>query len=333
MGDNNSNQVAESKIITINSANAQRLNGDNLSNIIFNFTDVVKTLTETTNTISLQSVEMPFSIYNVDFNRNTIALTITLANGTTVNHTLTLTEGNYNANTFRTEVIGKFLAQTTYSILMEISPTTGVYNLTPTTNALQNVIFLLNGTTCRKLIGLSQDTTFPFNIGNPTVFNFPANFLGVKKLSLYSDALAGNNIDSSSLGENTLINTISVNAPAWGLITYNNASLNESILRNTFINRIDLQIRDEEGLLVDFNNTDYEMTFILKTYTDYKERLKVGGFSDLVRNERRDFAIREVIENPEFEDAPILDKLKQLELNEKTDITDYKDEELNILLD
>ena len=327
------NQVAESKIITINSANAVKLNGDNLSNIIFNFQDVVKTLQETTNTISLQSVEMPFSIYNVDYNRNKITLRITLSNGNTSTSVLTLTEGNYNANTFRTEVIGKFLASTTYEILMEISPTTGVYNLTPKTNALQSVTILFNGTSCNKIIGLKQDTTFPFDINNPSTFNFPANFLGVKKLSLYSDALAGNNIDSRTLGENTLINTISVNAPAWGLITYNNASLNESILRNTFINRIDLQIRDEEGFLVDFNNTDYELSFILRTYTDYKERLKVGGFSDLVRNDRRDNAVREIMENPEYEDAPILDKVKQLAQQEKMDTSEYQDTELNILLD
>lgn len=327
------NQVAESKIITINSANAEKLNGSNLSNIVFNFKDVIKTTTDTTHTISLQSVEMPFSIYNVDYNRNQIALRITLANGTTADHTLTLTQGNYNANTFRTEVVGKFLAETTYAISMEISPTTGVFNLTPSTSALQNVIVLLNGTTCNKIIGLSQDTTFPFNISNPTSFNFPANFLGVKKLSLYSDAFAGNNIDSRSLGENTLINTISVNAPAWGLITYQNASLNESILRNTFINRVDLQIRDEDGFLVDFNNTDYEMTFILRTYTDYKERLKVGNFSDIVRNERRDNAIREVLENPIYEDAPILDKLEILAEKEKLDTSEYADAELEILLD
>jgi hypothetical protein len=327
------NQVAESKIITINSSNAEKLNGSNLSNIIFNFKDVVKTTTDTTHTISLQSVEMPFSIYNVDYNRNQLKIRITLANGTTADHTLTLTQGNYNANTFRTEVIGKFLAETTYAINMEISPTTGVFNLTPSTNALQNVIVLLNGTTCNKIIGLSQDTTFPFNINNPTSFNFPANFLGVKKLSLYSDAFAGNNIDSRSLGENTLINTISVNAPAWGLITYQNASLNESILRNTFINQVDLQIRDEEGFLVDFNNTDYEMTFILRTYTDYKERLKVGNFTDIVRNERRDNAIREVLENPIYEDAPILDKLEILAEKEKLDTSDYADAELEILLD
>jgi len=325
--------IAESKIITINSANAEKLNGDFLSNIVFNFKDVVKTLTEATNTVSLQSVEMPFSIYNVGYNKNTISLRITKQNGDTVNHTLTLTEGNYNANTFRTEVIGKFLAETTFAILMELSPTTGLFNLTPTTNALQNVIILFNGTTCNKIIGLKQDKTFSFNLNSPTSFDFPANFLGVKKLSLYSDALAGNNIDSNSLGENTLINTISVNAPAWGLITYNNASLNESILQNSFINRIDLQIRDEDGLLVDFNNTDYEMTFILKTYRDYKERLKVGGFSDLVRNERRDNAVREILTNPEYEDAPILDKVKQLASVEKADITDYQDTELNILLD
>tara|TARA_R100000655_G_scaffold109404_1_gene163803 strand:- start:704 stop:1702 length:999 start_codon:yes stop_codon:yes gene_type:complete len=328
------NHIAESKIITINSSNAERLNGTNLSNIVFNFNDVVKSTTETTNTISLQSVEMPFSIYNVDYNRNKIAIRITLADGSTTDYTLTLTEGNYNANTFRNEVKGKFLSATaTYNINMEISTTTGVFNLTPTTNDLTNVIFLLDGTTCNKIIGLSQDTTFPFNLTNPTSFNFPANFLGVKKLSLYSDAFAGNNIDSQSLGENTLINTISVNAPAWGLITYQNASLNESILRNNFINRIDLQIRDEEGYLVDFNNTDYEMTFILRTYTEYKERLKVGNFSDLVRNERRDNAVREILENPEYEDAPILEKIKLLAQEEKTDLSEFQDTELDILLE
>jgi len=328
------NHIAESKIITINSSNAERLNGTNLSNIVFNFNDVVKSTTETTNTISLQSVEMPFSIYNVDYNRNKIAIRITLADGSTTDYTLTLTEGNYNANTFRNEVKGKFLSATaTYNINMEISTTTGVFNLTPTTNDLTNVIFLLDGTTCNKIIGLSQDTTFPFNLTNPTSFNFPANFLGVKKLSLYSDAFAGNNIDSQSLGENTLINTISVNAPAWGLITYQNASLNESILRNNFINRIDLQIRDEEGYLVDFNNTDYEMTFILRTYTEYKERLKVGNFSDLVRNERRDNAVREILENPEYEDAPILEKIQLLAQEEKTDLSEFQDTELDILLE
>ena len=47
------NQVAESKIITINSANAERLNDTNLSNIIFNFRDVVKSTIDTTHTISL----------------------------------------------------------------------------------------------------------------------------------------------------------------------------------------------------------------------------------------------------------------------------------------
>jgi len=327
------NQVAESKIITINSANAERLNGSNLSNIIFNFNDVVKQATETTSTISLQSVEMPFSIYNVDYNRNNISIRITRANGTTTDYDLTLTEGNYNANTFRAEVVGRFLSITGFNCLMTISPTTGVFKLTPSDATLTNIIVFLNGTTCNKIIGLSQDTTFPFSLANPTTFNFPCNFLGVKKLSLYSDALAGNNIDSNSLGENTLINTISVNAPAWGLITYNNASLNESILRNKFINRIDLQVRDEEGFLVDFNNTDYELTFILRTYTDYKERLKVGGFSDLVRNERRDNAIETILDNPEeYKDLPIINTLRKLQIKEVNDISKYQDTELDILM-
>ena len=328
------NHVVHSKIITINSQNAQRLNGSNLSNIIFNFQDVITDDTDTTHTISLQSVEMPFSIYNIDENRRVLSIRITRANGTTTDYSLTFTEGNYNANTFRTELVGRFLATTGFNCLMTISPTTGVFNLTPADNTLTNIIVFLNGTTCNKIIGLSQDTTFPFDLGNPTTFNFPANFLGVKKLSLYSDALAGNNIDSLSLGENTLINTISVNVPPFGLITYQNASLNESILKNTMVSRIDLQIRDETGFLVDFNNTDYEITFLLKSYSDRKEKIKVAVFSDLVRNERRDVAIETILANEEdFEDKPILKTLTKLQTKEQNDISKYRDVELDILMD
>ena len=325
--------IAESKIITINSANATRLNGSNLSNIVFDFKDVMTTTDEKTNTISLHSVEMPFSIYNVDENRNKIKLSIEKADTTIVNYELTLTEGNYNANTFRQEVIGSFKDKTTFDILMTISPTTGIFNLTPSSSALNNVIIKLNGTTCNKIIGLSQDTTFPFNLTTPTNFNFPANFLGVKKLSLYSEALAGNNIDSQSLGENTLINTISVNAPPFGMITFSSSSTNESILRNTFINRIDLQLKDEDGYLVDFNNTDFQLTFILKTYTEYKKKLNVGNFGDIVRDDRRDNAIRQLLTNPEYKNAPFLQKAQLLAQKDTNDLSEYKDIDLDILLE
>ena len=100
------------------------------------------------------------------------------------------------------------------------------------------------------------------------------------------------------------------------------------------VSRIDLQIRDETGFLVDFNNTVYELTFLLRSYSDRKEKIKVAVFSDLVRNERRDVAIETILANEEYyEDKPILKTLTKLQTKEQNDISKYRDVELDILMD
>lgn len=208
------NRVAETKLLTINSADAVRLNGDNLSNVRFNFNDVVHSTTDATNTISLLSAEIPFSIYNVNENNNIIKIQTETSGGVQTNYTMTLTEGNYNGNTFITEFKGRFNNLTTKNCNLTLSNTTGIYSLEPSDTTLNYIKIFIDGTTADKIIGLKADKQFNSGLATPTAFDYPCNFLGVKKLSVYSDALAGNNMNSNSLGETTLIDTISVNVPA-----------------------------------------------------------------------------------------------------------------------
>ena len=329
------NRVAETKLLTINSADAVKLNGDNLSKVRFNFSDVVHSTTDATNTISLLSAEIPFSIYNVNENNKIIKIQTETSGGVQTNYTMTLTEGNYNGNTFITEFKGRFNNLTSKNCNLTLSNTTGVYSLEPSDTTLNYIKIFIDGTTADKIIGLKADKQFDSGLATPTTFDFPCNFLGVKKLSIFSDALAGNNINSNSLGETTLIDTISVNVPAFGLILYQSGFSQESVLKNKEITSIDLQIRDEEFNLVDFNNTTWSMTFLLKTYTEYKETMKVGTFASLVRNERRDYAIKKILndEYGKYKDTPIKQKLLQKQQELSNDLSELDDPELEILLD
>ena len=54
-------------------------------------------------TIAIQSVEIPYSFYNVSVNYNTIYYSIA-----SVFYTMTIPEGNYTANTFITEFNSQF---------------------------------------------------------------------------------------------------------------------------------------------------------------------------------------------------------------------------------
>ena len=67
------------KIITLSSNDAQRLNGEFLSNVRFTFSHVLTDQNHIHyNTISIQSAEIPHSFYNVDENHNTVYYTLAI---------------------------------------------------------------------------------------------------------------------------------------------------------------------------------------------------------------------------------------------------------------
>ena len=94
------------KIITLSSNDAQRLNGEFLSNVRFTFSRMLADQNHIHyNTISIQSAEIPHSFYNVDQNHNVIYYTVADTGGLGSfynNYTMTIPEGQYNANTFIT---------------------------------------------------------------------------------------------------------------------------------------------------------------------------------------------------------------------------------------
>lgn len=134
--------VSRSKIVSLHAIDGEQLNGDFNSDILFNFTDVVKRHSNTLYlTISIQSAEIPYSFYNVSENYNKIYYAKWYENGgifgegIAINpNTITIPEGNYTATTLLTEINNQF---TSNIGVFTISSLTGKITLTPANDTFE----------------------------------------------------------------------------------------------------------------------------------------------------------------------------------------------------
>jgi len=271
MSDNNFENIDEhviiqSRLISLNSKFAtKKLNGSKHSSLLFDFNSIVtKDIDSLYNTVALQSAEIPASYYNVNTTNNTINLT---QGGTTAS--ITIPVGNYDANTFAAAFIVAFNAAAfANNGTLAFSTLTGKFSLM-SDQAGQNLTINLALTTARKILGIDDDATgtlaFNYSAGNPTFMPLIANFLGVTKIKILSDALAGGNYDSNNLNTTTLMDTISATAPVFGLTIFSSLG-RESFVKGKRIDEIDLQILDQDNNFIDFNGIDWTMTLLLNTH-------------------------------------------------------------------
>jgi len=269
--------IIQSRLISLNSRFATtKLNGSKHSSLLFDFNSISPKSVDTLyHTIAIQSAEIPASYYNVNGDNNVINMT-DATNGVTVS--FTLTEGNYDADTFETEFKAKFDdTAIASSANLPFDTVTGKFSLG---SSNPNVIFNINlaSTTCRLPLGIDLDAegTLVFPAGqNPTALPNPANFLGITKIKMLSDSLAGGNFDSNRLNTTTLVDTISATANPFGLTIYNSLG-RESFVKAKRIDEIDIQLLDQNNNLIDFNGTNWTMTLLINTHRRQRFSKKDG---------------------------------------------------------
>ena len=189
------------------------------------------------------------------------------ASGSTI--TLTIPDGNYDANTYAAAFILVFNAAAfTNNATLAFNTTTGKFSLMSDTNGT-NLTLNLATTTARDVLGISETATgtlaFNYAAGDPTFMPLPANFLGVTKIKVLSNALAGENFDSNNLNTTTLIDTVSATATPFGLTTFNSLG-RESFVKAKRIDDIDIQVLDQNNNFINFNGINWTMTLILYTH-------------------------------------------------------------------
>jgi len=258
--------IIQSRLISLNSRFATRkINGSKHSSVLFDFNSIItKDVDALYNTVAIQSAEVPASYYNVNQDNNTINLTQGATTGS-----ITIPVGNYNADTFAAAFILSFNAAAfANDASLLFNKTTGKFSLM-SDQAGQNLTINLALTTARKTLGISQEATgsltFNYVADDPTFMPLPVNFLGVTKIKILSDALAGGNFDSNNLNTTTLMDTITATAGPFGLTVFSSLG-RESFVKAKRIDEIDLQILDQDNNLIDFNGIDWTMTLLLNTH-------------------------------------------------------------------
>lgn len=308
------NTFIENKIINLNSNYATKRNGDFLSNVYFDFKGLIKEEDDIRSiSISIQTAEFPFSFYNINVYNNILVIGLD-ANPPV---TLTLTRGNYNANTLITEIQNKLIAAGITSITLTISSITGLLTFTRSSG---NFTLYFNGSTCFKILGF--DPTINYT-STTSILNapYPLNLLGTLKLRIASYQLLVNAIDSSVDGNLNILASIPINAGNFGLITYENTNNIQYQLNIKTLDGFDLEIIDDDSNLINFNNTYWTITMLLSIEREIFNVPVKNSFTDIIKEQMKN-------EIPVAEEP--IDEEQQLELLEAGNALDIQAPNLDV---
>jgi len=241
------------RIINLYSQSAtQYLNGTLKSNVCFNFKNLLEDEPDIIySTLGVVNAQIPVSYYTINEFNNVLLTNL---------GTITITRGNYNATTLRTELTARLVARGITGMVVTINASTGVLIFTTTTV----FSFLPTGSTAYDILGFVAGTTYT-KVGNVITAPHPLNLLGIQQLRITSNALACSNSDSTQMGQTNLIGLIQSTAPPFGMILYANQT-SYSVLRAKNISLVDIQILDENNFFVDFNNIDWTISLQLTIY-------------------------------------------------------------------
>jgi hypothetical protein len=249
----------DTRLVTLNSNDAIKSNGSYNSNVFFNIPDIVVDNEGIHHLeVAIIDAQIPFSWFLINNETNTLRYTY---NGNT--YTITLTNGNYNANTLITQLTEGFLNTSSLVCTIVLSQITGKLTF-KFNNPASNIDFLYLGSVgLFRILGFDEQNYSGVAITTPN----PLNLLGITKLNICSQNLATISSFSSkkSIGS-CIIQTIPVDVPNWNLISYINRNNIHGKMKSRNLNNIDIQILDEFGRFIEFNNIDWNITIQIIIY-------------------------------------------------------------------
>jgi len=268
----------ESRIININSSNASIKNNSTFnSDVVFNFPGLVKANQTFIKKVQFQLLDacIPVSFYNVNYTNNVLIYQIS-----SINYTITAQVGNYNFNSLAVELTSKFLLNG-HTFTISLNKLNGVIKFLSTVN----YIFISSGSTMFNILGLfiSNHSSTSFIING----DYPLNLLGITKIKISSINLNSYNLDSANNGNSNLIACIPVDQPSFSLIIYENKSFNKFTLRGDTVDEIDIQLTDQDDNLINFNNIDFQLTFLLEFTIEKPLNNSNTQLNDILKNQNK----------------------------------------------
>lgn len=242
----------EQKIISLNSANGNKLNNSYNSNIFFNFGYIYSDADNIDYVdLSIQSAQIPVSFYIINVYNNQMKIQV----GATV-YTVNLTRGNYNSKNLITEIQTQFSQQGLTTLTITINSINGVLTFTNTS------AFSILPASINKVLGFEVGTTYTstLNIITPP---YPLNLLGSRVIKIFSDDLQIDSYDSSVSHNIPILATLPVLVGGFGIILYDNVTNIKLRLANSYLNGFSIKMYDDDQNLINFNGQDWSITLTL----------------------------------------------------------------------
>jgi len=292
------NIIQDTRLINLYSQDSEKLNLTKNSNVIFNFNSLLSDQEDIIHcTIGIVSAQIPVSYYIITNNNNVLKVNT---------HTITITNGNYDANKLITEVTKK-LFSVGLTISITISKITGLLTFS------SDVILKFYPSSLMPILGFEMDTLYASSsiiLKHVLTSPYPCNLLGIQRISINSSSLSSYNSNSNSLRETTAIASIPCSASPFGMILYTNVN-SYCLLKAKNITSIDIQITDENDQLLDFNNVNWSMTLQLNIFrkinTDIDRNMPFKPIMQILEeietdlSKTKDKPLEEVEEQPEPE--------------------------------
>lgn len=209
--------------------------------------------------LSVQSCVIPYSFYNIDSSNNTLFYQeiIVDSNGNqigTINTTLNMSSGNYNALQLASYIQSN-LPRTTVSY----STITGKYTFV---NSTYNFIIKSQYSNCLNLIGCSTNDLYNTSVLKSLQCYIPAN-LSPRQCICVSSNLPTGNINNQLGSNRSIICSIPVINQPFSLITYNNINSAKFNLYSNFINFLNIRLSDQNGMTLNLNGQFFSITLQL----------------------------------------------------------------------
>lgn len=246
----------ESRLITLNSEDAQKLNGDYNSNLFFNIPNIVDENPDISHLeVSLDSATIPVSFYLINDDTNTLTF---IYNQTPF--VLTITKGNYNGTQMITELTSK-LNDLGFIVVIILNQITGILEF----RFEFSVEFIYN-TGLMKILGFTQTTSGI--IFQPQI---PMNLLGIQKINVCSGNLATlSSFSSSRALSNSVIQSIPIDVPSFHQITFQDKTNHQGRMKSRFLSNIDIQLLDEFGRFIEMNGIEFTLSFVIRIFRKYR---------------------------------------------------------------
>lgn len=208
--------------------------------------------------IIISSAEIPYSFYLVspDVKNNTIIY------NDGIEKTYILPSKNYDID----ELVSTISNATNFPFTASFDKYTMKITLTNSTTGTVTINWSKIETNAEKLLGFSGDSDDVVLTGGTSISDFVVNLCSVHSIFLKSNIATGN-VQSTRAGNSSTLQKISVDVNGFNMIYLNQDDFRTTtITQSPVIDFIEFRITDQNDNLIQFNNVNFELSFIINTY-------------------------------------------------------------------